>query len=251
MIIAQINPQKEQITLISIPRDIFYNGRKINSAYANYGWEEFKRELYETTGVKIDHYIIIDMMAFVEVVDALGGVDVKLENPVIDPSYKTFDYGKWGTLYYEAGTHHFSGTQALRIARSRHFSSDFARAKRQQSILEAAKNKAEKMIYKIPQIISLTLQKTITDLSAAEALLYYSRFRNYNIRMGTILSTQNVLISKSLEETESHDTCYKQLPGNKKTIEIQCAIPPPGQYILLPRKDWTDVKRYVQNALNR
>ena len=142
MIFANINPEKRQITFISIPRDLYYNNRKINSIYPLYGMEELKRTITFVSGYKVDKFILVDMYAFIDIIDLIGGVDVHLDAPVIDPTYKTFDGGKWGTLYYRAGDHHLSGKQALRLARSRHTSSDFARAERQHLIIKAIQKKA-------------------------------------------------------------------------------------------------------------
>src|SRR5690606_4592319 len=131
-----------KISVVSVPRDLHWNGRKINSVYAFYGMEELVRVLSDLSGYQIDHYALIDMYAFIEVVDLIGCLDVTLEKTLIDPTYKTLDNGVWGTLYYPVGTHHLCGKQALRVARSRHTSSDFSRAERQHLILESLKNKA-------------------------------------------------------------------------------------------------------------
>ncbi|MCK5610335.1 LCP family protein, partial [Candidatus Pacearchaeota archaeon] len=145
MILAQVNMGKKKVTLLSIPRDIFFNGRKINRAYYFYGIDELKRELSIVTGYHVDHHVLIEMRAFSDMIDYLNGIYVYLEEPLIDPSYKTFDYGEWGTLFYPKGYHHLSGVQTLRVARSRGTTSDFSRAKRQQAILVGSKNKLKNL----------------------------------------------------------------------------------------------------------
>ena len=254
MILAQVNILKKYITLLSIPRDIFFNGRKLNSAYYYYGIDELKRELSIITGYHIDHYILIDMQAFADMIDYLNGINVYLEEPLIDPSYKTFDYGEWGTLYYPKGTHHLSGVQTLRVARSRSTTSDFSRAKRQQAILVGIKNKLKKLsvgdIGKLSKIIRIAIRKVKTDINLKKILSYYLRFKDYEIRKGYVLNTKNVLKSKHQTPPdlgEEPEKCYKQLSGSQRVIKIKCALRYVGQYILLPRKDWNAVRWYVKN----
>ena len=254
MILAQVNIVKKHVTLLSIPRDIFFNGRKINSAYYYYGIDELKRELAIISGYHVDHYILIDMQAFADMIDYLHGINVYLEEPLIDPGYKTFDYGEWGTLYFSRGIHHLSGIQTLRVARSRSTSSDFARAKRQHAILMGIKNKLKTLsirdVGKISKIIRIALKKTETDMNLKEILSYYLRFKDYTVRKGYVLSTANVLKYKSQtlpDPDEELEKCYKQIPGSKRIIQIQCAPVFEGQYILLPRKDWNAVRWYVKN----
>ena len=248
-ILAQINIPKKQITLLSIPRDIFFNGRKINSAYFFYGIDELKRELGIITGYHIDYFMIIDMYAFIEVVDILGGIALTLDTPLIDPTYKTFNHGKWGTLYYSKGEYHLNGTEALRIARSRYTTSDFSRAQRQQKILLALKNKAKNFkvgdVGKITKIIQVLLKKVETDLSLKEALSYFLRFRGYQLRNGFVLSTADVLSSKHQDQNGSKK-CYQQLLKSNEVVEISCPLPINGQYILFPRRDWNTVRWYVR-----
>jgi polyisoprenyl-teichoic acid--peptidoglycan teichoic acid transferase len=257
MILAQVDISKKRVTMVSIPRDLFYKGRKINSVYALYGMKGLGQQLKEITGVHIDKYLLIDMYAFIEVIDAMGGIDVTLENPIVDPTYKIFEYGTWQTLHYPKGTHHLSGTEALRIARSRHFSSDFARAENQHMILQAIKNKTGKLgagdAVKIIKMINVVLTKTETDVSTKEALSYYLRFKEYTIRSGYVLSTGNILQSEltgTNEEEHAETKCKKTLPGTDKIIEVLCSEIQRA-YILLPRKDWHAVKNYVQWIFNK
>src|SRR5690606_29994346 len=143
--------------------------------------------------------MLVDMYAFIDVVDYLGGIDVTLDEPLIDPTYKTYDNGQWGTLYYAAGTHHLNGKQALRVARSRHTSSDFSRAERQHQVLEAFKLKANNLNVSnagtLIKIASTLLGKTETDISPSQAVSYYFKYKNYEISSQHVLSTANILTS--------------------------------------------------------
>ncbi len=248
IILAYLDNKTKEITLISIPRDLYYKGRKINSVYSFFGINEFKRQLSNITGLQIDKYILIDMYAFIDVINYIGGVDVTLDKPLIDPSYKTFDNGKWGTLYYEAGTYHLNGKQALRLARSRHYSSDFARAERQQKILKSLKMKAKKLgfgdVNTIMNIINVILKKTETDISLEEALEYYFRYQNFKIDSGNVLSSGNVLESTYTGLMNGNiPVCGEDKEG--------CKINK-GAYILLPKDDnWDIIKWFIMEIIEK
>jgi polyisoprenyl-teichoic acid--peptidoglycan teichoic acid transferase len=159
--IMSVDPTTNRTTVIPIPRDFWIEGLpqlpdngKINEAFAigwqNGGVEEAASEtteiLSEVTGLKVDHWMAIDFAGFHELIDAVGGVNVK--NP------RTFRYtwnvwkyehNKWDGRF-ERGTIHLDGEQALSYARARYTSlpaesSDFARSVRQQRVLGALRNK--------------------------------------------------------------------------------------------------------------
>lgn len=264
MIFANINPVTRKITLVSIPRDLYYNNRKINSYYALYGMDELKRILSTITGYHIDKFILIDMYAFVEVVDLIGGVDVHLDSPVIDPTYKTFDAGVWSTLYYRAGDYHLSGKQALRLARTRHTSSDFARAERQQMILKSIQKKAREFGFgdakKLTEIAQTVLSKTDTDFGLSDALAGYFRYQGFEIEGGNVLSSGNVLESKNTGDDKSKECLSKvNADAAKNSLgedEIQkrqdSCSDIHGEYILLPRNNnWNTVKWYFHQLIEQ
>lgn len=197
MIFTSVNLTTQEITMISIPRDLYVNGRKINSVYASWGIEEQVLWVEEVVGQEIDNYILIDMYVFRDVVDLMGGVDVVLEEDLIDPTYKTCDGDVCSTLYYEAGEHHLNGTEALRIARSRHTTSDYSRAERQQLILEGIKEKAKSLGLgdsdTLLALLSTVIDSTETDIGLDSALTYYFQYQNFSLNDGAVISTANVL----------------------------------------------------------
>lgn len=258
MIFANINPATRKITLVSIPRDLYYNNRKINSYYALYGMDELKRILSKITGYQIDKYVLIDMYAFIDVIDLVGGIDVHLNEPVIDPTYKVNDNGVWSTLYYRAGDYHLGGKEALRLARTRHTSSDFARAERQQMILKALQQKAKEFGFgdaaKLTDIATTVLSKTYTDFTLADALPAYFRYQGFEVEGGNVLSSGNVLESKYTGDLKKDD-CQAAAGepvlnsdvsgGTEKNCDQD-----KGQYILVPRNDnWNTVRWYFHQLI--
>lgn len=243
-----------KISVVSVPRDLYWNGRKINSVYALYGMQELVRVLSQISGYQIDHYALIDMYAFIEVVDLIGCLDVTLEETLVDPTYKTLDNGVWGTLYYPAGTHHLCGKQALRVARSRHTSSDFSRAERQHIVLEALKNKAGEIglkdAGKLKELAQTTLKYTETDLNPAQALAYYFRFKDFKMNRGHVLSSGNVL--ESTYSGDLNGSSARTCTTNEETGEETCTGGNRGAYILLPRNgNWNNIKWFFQQAFEK
>lgn len=164
IMILSLQPSTKKVALISIPRDLTIpteNGywRKVNSIHAiaeakeeGQGGPAMISALANVLDQEINYYIRIDFDGFIKIIDELGGVDVEVENTLDDYTYpirgeeENEDYlARFEHLYIEEGEQHMNGSLALKYARSRHASgiegSDFARAKRQQLILEAFKNK--------------------------------------------------------------------------------------------------------------
>lgn len=248
MIVAQVDTTSKMVKMISIPRDLFMDGRKLNS----YSIEQIKEYLGVITGLNIDHHMIIDMYAYIEVVDILGGIDLYLTAPVVDPTYRTVDNGVEGTINYEIGWHHLSGVQSLRLARTRHTSSDFARAERQQQILKALKKKIGELTVadgaQALQIANSILSKLDTDMSIKDIMTYQLRFKNFEVSPRGVLSTGNVLVSEMYVSPAARINCPESKNEAGETIVVKCPSAP-AQYILKPKTDWNGVRWYVSELL--
>ncbi|QQR84200.1 LCP family protein [Candidatus Peregrinibacteria bacterium] len=251
--LVQINEANQTIRMVSIPRDLFVNRRKINEYYALYGADYFTRLITDLTGFSIDHTMFVDMLAFVDLIDAMGGVDVTLSTPLVDPTYRTVDAGKEGTLYYEIGTHHLGGIEALRLARSRHTTSDFSRSERQQLIFKAMLAKARSFelgsARSIAGLLKTILTKTDTSFTFSEALSYYYRYQSYSVDRTSVLSTANVLTSPP----------YILLADCQRMIEeamrharpIPDCLDHPHAYTLIPlNDDWDLIRNYIKEVFN-
>lgn len=251
LIYVNLDETSQTVTLISIPRDLYFQGRRINSVYAEYGVQEQVRWVEDIVGYKMDHYILIDMYVFRDVVDLMGGVDIVLQENLIDPTYKVCEGELCSTLYYEAGGHHLNGTEALRIARSRHTTSDYSRAARQQLILEGIKNKAMSLglsdANTLFSILSTVVDSTETDINLDEAIRYLFRYQNFTLGDGGVLSTANVLdaepIPVSYETSHAIQTCLDETRPETCTdgFAIDVLQPIGG--------DWDLIRGYVREIL--
>lgn len=242
MIIANFNHDTEEVKLISIPRDLYLDNKKINSIYAYRGLPALVSELEQISGLKIEKYALIDMYTFIDVVDYLGGIEVTLTRPLVDTHYKTYEDGEWGTLNLQPGIHKLNGREALRVARSRYSTSDFDRSYRQHLILngiqERIKDLGAKDIKAISQIGLLGLQSTETDLSLTESLKYFTKYKDYKVGETVVLSPANVLESTYTGFLNGEDPNTLQEAQSK------------GAYILLPKNDdWSLIRTFIYNFL--
>lgn len=164
IILASIDTLNKRAGMISIPRDLLapipeYGWYKINSANAfgeqkgeGQGIDLSKEVVQDITGQTINYYVRIDFSGFEKLIDDLGGVCMEVENNLIDYQYpvlgKEYDYpisSRFEYLHIDKGWQCMDGALALKYARSRHGiggeGSDFARARRQQILLAAIKDK--------------------------------------------------------------------------------------------------------------
>jgi LCP family protein required for cell wall assembly len=174
IIVASIDPHKTRSAiLISLPRDLYFlktekmgKGR-LNSMYRDYrGYLRYQgnddetashealKELMHEVGRKFEmeiHTAIkVNFDGFTEAVDAVGGVDIEVPYDIIDTKYPGPNY-TYQTFEIKQGPQHLDGATALKYARSRNTTSDFARSQRQQQILSALAGKVEvKNILKNP-----------------------------------------------------------------------------------------------------
>jgi LCP family protein required for cell wall assembly len=191
LIVASIDPATKEVAMFSLPRDTVdvplppdspartvyganYGG-KINSLcmaarqrpdiFPGGCFGTIKEVLGTLYGLDIKYYVEVNFDGFKQVVDALGGVTVNVQVPVVDDSYPT-DRGSLSRVYIPAGIQHMDGTQALIYARSRHGSSDFDRGQRQQRVILSLRQQTDvgAMIPRIPDLVSSLKKAVHTDI---------------------------------------------------------------------------------------
>ncbi|WP_017595049.1 LCP family protein [Nocardiopsis potens] len=139
MMLVHLNASRDAVTVVGIPRDSWVDvpgegENKINAAYAYGGPQLAVQTVEAATDVRIDHYVEIDFSGFVDVVDALDGIEVCLPEPIQDEKAQ---------LDMAAGTHQVDGREALAFARTRKTSGgDLDRIDRQQQVMAALLDKA-------------------------------------------------------------------------------------------------------------
>ncbi len=170
LILVRLDFKKKRIYFISIPRDmrVYIPNRgqdKINAAYA-YGQAPLAiRTVEGFLGVDLNHYIEVDFKGFKKLVNALGGLDITIEEPIND---KSSQFG----MQIPKGRQHMNGDTALNYVRYRHGDSDFGRAKRQQKFLTALVSNTLRFqsIFRLPSLIGIVDKNVGTDMSRREMI---------------------------------------------------------------------------------
>ena len=187
IMLISFNPETEEISVLSIPRDLYVvipgRGRdRINTAFV-YGASGSDpaagaalamQTVSYNLGVNVDHYVLVDFSAVIQSVDAIGGIDVNVPFEIYDPTYPDMNYG-FDPLHIPAGLQHLNGEMALKYARTRHVDNDFGRAARQQQVLMAVRSKAlslgvTDMLTQAPFLWQQLREGVRTDLSYEQML---------------------------------------------------------------------------------
>ncbi len=174
-IVVRVDPQNNQITLISIPRDtmITLNGSqaKFNAAYAYEGAVGAVREASTLLGVEISHYVEVNFEMLEALVDAIGGVDVEVESTINDSNA--------GDVVIEAGLQQLDGEASLVFARSRAYvDGDFTRTYNQRLLVAAIVEKVLSLsITEMPTVIEAAAQCVTTDLTITDIIALAYEFK--------------------------------------------------------------------------
>jgi polyisoprenyl-teichoic acid--peptidoglycan teichoic acid transferase len=247
MILVHVNSKTGNIKMISIPRDLWYKNRKLNSVYRYYGIDALASDVSELTGLKIDKYMAIDMYAFIDVINILDGIDIELEEPLNDPTYHIKENGVWTTLNYPAGPIHLDGLGALRVARSRHSTNDYSRSRRQQLIIGAIFHKLSRMglsdADKLTDFIKAAVKYTETNISPGTLVMDVMKYRKSELSTRNVIDETNIVygsfsniykLSKEEQEAAMADDNFYR-----------------GAWISLPRdNNYNLIKWYIQEILN-
>src|SRR5438445_5423265 len=155
MIVVSIDASTHQVTMLSLPRDLWveipgHPSAKIDLAYAQGGAPLARATVEKAFKIPIHYYAWVGLNGLVRVVDRVGGVDLDVLHPVLDDNYPNdFSESGYGTerVYLAAGPQHLDGRHALQYVRFRHgdLLSDFARSVRQQQLLPAIQQRVDGM----------------------------------------------------------------------------------------------------------
>ena len=190
MVIAILRPKDDQVSLISIPRDLWvyipeWEMQRINTAYMHGeitgypggGPQLLKDTIEYNLGLRIDHTAMVEFDGFRRIVDTLGGIDLPVacaytDWRLIDPSYDPENENNWYLYTAGPGLMHMDGDLALWYARSRSKSNDFDRGRRQQEVIRAiySRTLSGDTLTKIPQLYNDLNTLVATDLGLADIL---------------------------------------------------------------------------------
>lgn len=152
IMVMGIRPRLLRVSLLSVPRDLFfevpgYGVQRINTVNVLGELDETGTgpllvgdAVSATLNIDVDYYLRVNFEGFVRLVDALGGVTIDVPKAIVDYQYPTPDGGV-KTIRFDPGRQVMSGEEALIYARTRHADDDYARAGRQQQVVNAVSQK--------------------------------------------------------------------------------------------------------------
>ena len=184
LMVASYDATSKQTNIIGIPRDSLVNVRrsvkKINAAFGagtlngggkEGGIEQLRREIKTIIGFVPDFYAVINLKAFVEIIDAVNGVEVEVKHNMrySDPTQNLY-------VDIPKGTHRLNGADALKFSRYRRGASgyrtisDYERIENQQTVIKALLSEVIKPanLLKIPEFVKIFSDNVFTDLSLTE-----------------------------------------------------------------------------------
>jgi LCP family protein required for cell wall assembly len=199
IIVASIDPISGDTAMFGIPRNMknmpFPEGHPAYEVWDCHCWPDLINALYQyglanpalfpggpnpganavttvighTLGIDIDHYVLVDLLGFVDVIDALGGLTITVTAPVYDELY-TRPGGAEIPVEWDRGTYRMDGEEALSYARVRRGTDDYNRMGRQRCVLEAIAAEANPMtlLRALPELVSAVQGSVVTDIAVRD-----------------------------------------------------------------------------------
>jgi len=248
IMLASLDIKTKTVGLLSIPRDLVvpidgYGLRRINNANAfgelrgeGQGPTLAKQTISQLVGLPIHYYIRLDFSAFIKLVDDLGGLPINVDQGFTDTQYPG-PHDSYITVSFSAGLQTMNGDTALKYARSRHGDnnqgSDFARAKRQQQILLAMK------------------QKILSPQTLFNPRRLLNIYQDLSSGLLTDISAQEIIRLTSLLKGITSEQINHRVLDTSPTGLLKETIGQDGAYLLIPRvSDYSEIKQAAQDILN-
>lgn len=253
MMVFSIDTKDKKVAMFSIPRDLAVpienmGSRKINNvnAYAEMsvkgsGGQASSQIVSDILKAPIDYYIKIDFDGFKKLIDYFGGVEIDVENTFDDYTYPASGQednpvyvNRFEHLHFNKGLQTMNAETALKYARSRHSygveGTDFARAKRQQKVIEALKAKA-------------LSAETLTNPT-----LLANIYSTLQANMSTNLKVWEILKVWNLVKNIDQGSIVNKVLSNQPNGLLVDTTGANGAYLLMPRTgNFTEIQYYFQH----
>lgn len=187
MVVLTVNPQQKSTKLLSIPRDTLTEivgkdfNDKINHAYAYGGIKMSLNTVEHFLDIPIDYVVQVNMESFKDIVDAVGGIDLKND----------FAFS-WGGKDFPVGTVHLNGEQALAYVRMRYEDprGDFGRQDRQKNVIQAVLKKGASVntLFNYGDIFKAIEKNVRTNLTFDEMVDIQSNYRDATKKIDQLYS---------------------------------------------------------------
>ncbi len=182
--LVRIDFDRAQINVVSLPRNLLVNVPTnriqaenpilLNQAYffgsegmlkysgSGYGAGALAETIQANFGITVDHYVVINFGGFIQIIDALGGIEVNLPKEIKAEK----------EVLFPAGPQRLNGEEALKLARTRTNYSDMERMDHQNLILQGIFRKLidPGVIYQLPELVNTFMGSVLTDVSPEQIL---------------------------------------------------------------------------------
>ena len=230
MILLSVNPKTKKTVMMSLERDILTqiveNGQtveaKLNAAYANGGAELAISTIESLMNIHIDRYVMINMQGLVQLVDAVGGIEV---NNTFDFPISIEDNEPEYTAKVEPGKQTINGDQALVYARMRYQDpeGDYGRQKRQREVIK-------KVVEKVLSLNSVSHYQAILKAVSSN------------------MQTNIALDSKSIPQLLGYQDAFKNIKSEQLRGE-DATLPDGGSYQLVTSEHLLSMQNLIRKSL--
>lgn len=200
IMIATINSVDNELKLTSIMRDSYvqipgYTDNKINAAYHNGGMSSLIKTIKTNFGIEVDGYVLVNFDSFEQIVDAVGGIDITLDEKEVRYLNSTNYISDRSNHNLSVGKNHMNGNQALGFARVRYVMrdgeyGDFARTLRHRTVMQALfKRVQDKSTLELIAMIPKILPMLTTNIEKNDLINYISmgvKVREQNAKIATL-----------------------------------------------------------------
>lgn len=198
IMLLRIDPDRKQVTGINFPRDLFVtlcdgSQQKINAAVLEGGPDCLVKTLRDFAGVRIDHYVQVDFQGFAQIVKAVDGVTMYLQEPMQDPK---------AHLDLRAGCVTLNGRNALAFVRTR-ADTDFGRIARQQRFIKELADEATSLDVVANPVRLIRMVDAVRDMLTVDDSLGLRTMRDFATTLAAVKSED---IHMATAPTISHNS---------------------------------------------
>ncbi|OGC50548.1 hypothetical protein A2716_05075 [candidate division WWE3 bacterium RIFCSPHIGHO2_01_FULL_40_23] len=255
ILVASVGRASKDIVMISLPRDLIVNSPnggylKLNAVYAVNGVSDMDELVGGILGVPIHYYAVIDFNAFKKMVDILGGIDVNVDRSFDDYFYPIEgmedalpEESRYKHVHFDAGLQRMDSETALIFSRSRKGGNDegtdFARAKRQQKVILAIRDKV------------LSLETLSNPVKIKELYDTYNTYVETDLKLSEVQGLYDIARSVGFSEIKSIvlDDRSSQDEGGLLYAPEDTTLYG-GAYVLIPKAgNYSQIHAYVSKFL--
>lgn len=218
IMVLRIDPVRKEVTGINFPRDLFVTvcdgtRRRINAAWFVGGADCLVETVRDFAGITIDHYVQVNFEGFVNIVNAVEGVPMYIEEPMEDPK---------AHLDLPQGCVVLDGRTALGFVRTR-LDNDFGRIARQQRFLKELADRATSLsVLANPMRLFQTVD-AVGDLLTVDEDLSIGTMREFALTLRNVES-ENITLGTIPTVTDSSTGAFYEIPVEEGTQELLAAF---------------------------